>query len=69
MISPWAAFLAFWHGVIRRTDMRILWPICKRYAGDLDHAKCAFYLHASLDPAWTDHYTKQELISYVDKLQ
>jgi hypothetical protein len=49
--------------------MRILWPVCVQHAEDLDHAKAAFYLHVSNDPAWTDHYSEQELIAFIDSLE
>jgi hypothetical protein len=61
--------MSLWHATTRRTDMSTLWPICRQEAPTLDHAKAAFYLHASNDRAWTDHYTEAELIDFVDKLQ
>lgn len=61
-------FMSWFHAVNRRTDMRILWPICKQHAEDLNHAKAAFFLHVANDPAWTDHYSWDELTLYVDKL-
>jgi hypothetical protein len=61
--------LGLWHATNRKTDMTTLWPVCKQHASTLDHAKAAFYLHASNDTAWTDHYTEAELIDFVDKLQ
>ena len=58
-----------WHATNRKTDMLTLWPACKDHAESLDHAKAAFYFHASNDPAWTNHYTEEELIAYVDELR
>jgi hypothetical protein len=61
--------MSLWHALNRRTDLSTLWPVCKQHAKSLDHAKAAFYLHASNDAAWTDHYSEQELIAYVDAMQ
>lgn len=36
----------------RQIDLQILWPSCKKYAPDLDHAKAAFAMHAFNDEAW-----------------
>jgi hypothetical protein len=36
----------------RQLDIKILWPVCRHYADNLDHAKAAFALHAFADPAW-----------------
>jgi hypothetical protein len=44
--------LAWWRAYQRSIDLEILWPICKREAADLDHAKAAFAVHAFHDPAW-----------------
>jgi hypothetical protein len=61
-------FMKLWHWLNRRTDLSMLWPICKQHAESLDHAKAAFFLHAMNDPAYTDHFTEQEIIDYVDTL-
>jgi len=44
--------LSGWYARCRRIDIEMLWPSCKRYGNDLDHAKAAFALHAFNDPAW-----------------
>lgn len=49
--------------------MSTLWPACKEHAKDLNHAKAAFYMHASNDSAWTEDYSEAELISFVDGMQ
>jgi len=59
----------YWRTLQRATDMDTLWPACKQHAEDLDHAKAAFYFHASNDTAWTKDYTKEELINFVDQLR
>ena len=59
----------YWRITQRATDMSTLWPACKEHAKNLDHAKAAFYMHASNDTAWTKDYTKQELIEFVDQLR
>ena len=41
-----------WHARQRSIDLRILWPVCKENARDLDHAKAAFAYHAFHDRAW-----------------
>ncbi len=63
MIFKW------WRKNQRLTDMNILWPTCKKYADDLDHAKAAFYTHCVNDAAWTKDYDEQELIQFVSELQ
>jgi len=57
------------HRTNRRTDMDILWPACKEHANDLDSAKAAFYFHITNDPAWTDHYSDEELVAFVGDLR
>ena len=52
----------------RRSDMRIVWPTCVETAGSLDEARKAFFLHISNDLSWTDHYTHDELVSFVADL-
>lgn len=46
----WA--LGWRYAVQREIDRRVLWPRCKKLAGDLDLAKAAFAVHAMQDPAW-----------------
>jgi hypothetical protein len=58
-----------WREAQRRVDLTTLWPECKKYSHDLEHAKAAFYYHAVRDPAWTRDYTETELIDFVDELQ
>ena len=41
-----------WRQRQRSIDLRILWPVCKEQADDLEHAKAAFAMHAFHDPAW-----------------
>jgi len=44
------------HAYMRRLDLMILWPACKREAEergrDLDTARAAFAMHAFRDPPW-----------------
>jgi hypothetical protein len=64
------AWLAkIWRATQRQTDMSTLWPACREYAEDLDHARAAFYMHAINDPAWTKDYDEAQLIDFVGKLQ
>lgn len=41
-----------WYARLRRIDLQILWPCCKKQAGDLDRARAAFAVHAFADRAW-----------------
>jgi hypothetical protein len=61
--------MRIWHAINRKTDMQTLWPPCKEFSENLDQAKCAFYFHVSNDPAWTKHYTRDELIDFVNALE
>lgn len=36
----------------RQCDIDILWPVIRRNARSLDHAKTAFLFHVFHDPAW-----------------
>ena len=45
--------MRWWYAMQRRMDRRMLWPACRDYAEDLDHARAAFAVHAYMDPAWT----------------
>jgi hypothetical protein len=49
----WRWLIRHWHASQRRTDIDFLWPSCRTVAeGNLSHARMAFRLHVSLDPAW-----------------
>jgi hypothetical protein len=45
-----------WYPITREIDKRVLWPACREIAIEhgkgLHHARGAFYIHASRDPAW-----------------
>lgn len=62
-----------WDGPSRKTDLRILWPACKRESEEmgkgLDGAKAAFYYHVMHDPAWLRRYDDQELRRFVNNLE
>ena len=45
-------FLEPWRRRQRRLDVIYLWPAILRQAESLDHAYCAFTMHAVEDPAW-----------------
>jgi len=47
--------------------MVILWPICRREANDLDHAKAAFAVHAFNDPAWLE-LGEDAMLDFIDGL-
>jgi hypothetical protein len=53
---------------MRRFDLEILWPTCKKEAPDLDHAKAAFAVHAFLDDAWLC-LGEKAIIDAIDKLE
>lgn len=59
----------WWNRRRRRIDMDILWPTCLAQARDLDHAKAAFAVHAFNDQAWTDDFTHDEIVEFIDKLE
>ena len=61
--------LRYWRKLQRRTDMNTLWPACKEHAKDLTHARIAFYMHASNDPAWTKDYTDDDLRIFIGQLK
>jgi hypothetical protein len=65
--NPLRLILAWWHARQRRIDMDILWPICRREANDLDHAKAAFAVHAFNDPAWLE-LGEDKLFKTIDRL-
>jgi hypothetical protein len=44
--------IRWWYRRLRRLDLQILWPSCKKQASDLDNAKAAFAVHAFHDRAW-----------------
>jgi len=52
--NPFVWLVRFWHARQRAIDVDILWPACRDQAIDLDHARAAFALHASHDPAWLE---------------
>jgi hypothetical protein len=62
LISGW------WWAHLRRIDLQILWPTCKREAHDLDHARAVFAVHAFNDPAW-QALGEEEIIRRIDALE
>jgi hypothetical protein len=52
----------------RAIDLKILWPAFKKKAPDMDHAKAGFAWHAFQDTAWTDDFTEDEIVEYIDAL-
>jgi hypothetical protein len=44
--------MRWWRAHQRAIDLQVLWPICKREAPDLNHARAMFAVHAFLDEAW-----------------
>jgi hypothetical protein len=65
-MGVWRLIAAWWHARQRRIDLDILWPICRREANDLDHAKAAFAVHAYHDPAWLE--LGDDLFPFIDRL-
>jgi hypothetical protein len=63
-----AMILDWWRTYQRSIDLRLLWPICKQGANDLDHAKAAFAYHAFNDPAWLT-LGEDEIIRRIDALE
>jgi hypothetical protein len=59
---------AWWYARLRRIDIEILWPTCVREAGDLDHAKAAFAVHAFHDRAWL-WLGEDEIIRRIEALE
>jgi hypothetical protein len=58
-----------WRARQRKIDLKILWPLCKEMAEDLDQAKAAFMMHANHDEAWTADFTEAELVTYISNLR
>jgi hypothetical protein len=56
-----------WRARQRQVDLETLWPVCKKYASDPDHARMAFFLHASQDPAWRS-LGEAEILSRIEAL-
>ena len=58
----------WWRNRQRKLDMKILWPICKDKAPDIDYAKACFAVHAFNDPAWTKDYNHEEIKTFITNL-
>lgn len=52
----------------RQIDINLLWPSCKKFGNDLDHAKAAFAAHAFNDEAWTG-LGEEEIKRRIDNLR
>ena len=63
-----ALILGWWRAWQRRIDLEILWPICKREAPDLDHARAMFAVHAYNDSAWLC-LGEEALFAAIDRLE
>ena len=48
-----------WWRQQRSVDLRILWPICKEKALNLEQARQLFMLHAIADPCWVREYGEE----------
>lgn len=61
--------ISWWNRRLRRIDVAILWPECKRWAPghDLDHARAAFAVHAFNDHAYSD-LTETEIHEFIEGL-
>lgn len=46
----------WWWARQRAIDLRILWPIFKKEAGNLEDARKMFMHHAIIDPCWVCEY-------------
>ncbi|HEX5211637.1 MAG TPA: hypothetical protein VFW22_07880 [Pseudolabrys sp.] len=57
-----------WRAHQRAIDLEILWPVCRKQASDLDHAKAAFAVHAFHDPAWLN-LGEEEIIRRIEALE
>jgi len=59
----------WWRRRRRKTDIEILWPICKERANDdMAKARMAFFWHIMHDSAWGD-MSEAEKIKFVDNLR
>ena len=67
-MTVWLAILKWWRARQRKTDIEILWPICRREAGDLDHARAAFAMHVFHDEAWIADFGEDEIIRRIEAL-
>lgn len=47
-------FTVHWRKRARENDLTILWPVMKREAQSLEHARKAMFMHMSMDPAYRD---------------
>ena len=61
-------FTKLWYARLRRIDMNILWPTCKKLSPSLDQAKAIFALHAYNDPAW-QYLGESSIYNIIDNLQ
>lgn len=52
----------------RRCDINTLWPLIKKNATDLPHAKVAFGAHAFNDEAWLA-LPREEIYRRIDELR
>ena len=67
-MALWVLIRDMWRHRQRRYDLQILWPICKKEARDMDHAKAAFAYHAFNDPAWLC-LGEEQLIAAIERLR
>ena len=58
-----------WRARQRRIDTEILWPLCREKTKSLDAAKAAFKLHTTIDAAWRDSMSEEEIDRCIDKLE
>lgn len=61
-------FERWWRERQRGVDLKLLWPICKAKASDIEQARAAFAVHAFEDPAWREDYSHDELVTYISNM-
>jgi hypothetical protein len=44
--------LGLYYARLRRLDLELLWPEIRERAASITHARMAFAVHVSRDPAW-----------------
>lgn len=62
-------FTRVYRAHLRETDIEHLWPACRAQAPDLETARAAFAAHALNDTAWTDEFTRDEILGMISGLR
>lgn len=63
------AIKKWWRKRLRKIDDECLWQCIKESSPSIEKARTAYLFHIGINPHWTEDFSAQQLIEYVEKLE